>query len=88
MLFPSCGRTSNLLHRLLLIGLATAFLGSSQSEGTVRHHPIQQRSKYVSVKGNLFLAPLQSLGSKSITAEAHANLSFDDHLEQLLDHGW
>lgn len=81
-----------------MFGFAAAFLSSSQSKGTTHEHLNQEKIKYVSVGGNLFLAHLQSIApllsssgvkdSKLIASEALANLSFDNDVEQLLDNGW
>lgn len=84
-------------HRLFIIGVTTAFLGTSNITRSAK--PRRQESiNYVSVAGNLFLSHRQSLeallsshgvkDSNSVASEALTNLSFDDDVENLLEHGW
>ena len=91
-------------HRLALVGLTTAFFGSSPPSMTdARPTKTTSSSTYESINtiviaGNVFLAHRQSLGAffdsiggdvlKPAKTEAMASASFDDDVERLLDHGW
>ena len=87
-------------YRLLIIGLTTALISTSNPESSrkSRRHQRQESTNYVSVAGNLFLTHQQSFGAllhsngvqnpNLAASEARTNLSFDDDVENMLEHGW
>ncbi|KAL6721776.1 hypothetical protein ACLMJK_000881 [Lecanora helva] len=82
---------------LLIIGVTTAFIGSSTSSQHAKHRR-QNSTNYVPPAGKLFLAQQRSCGTlfngngianaNFVASQASTSRSFDDDVENLLDQGW